>query len=253
VTATAKNIPRTTINWPQQWQQWQQNKAKHVVSTTIAAATCNNHKQCWQKQQWCLAHHFWESTSDIIWLEHLIPISFSLTQQWPTYHKNWLFAKVLVWRIKCNAGKNTWKFQCWEIENSITFEANFNANNKWLGWAVMLNAETLDLLADKQYGSHRNKVAVLQCLNEVLFYDLVWFWKRPAALCSNDAKSCYNCITLLAVALCLCWLGAPILVVQSMVKTISWDEPPHQNGIWRFPAIGQPQYMGNIDCRDWTG
>jgi len=47
------------------------------------------------------------------------------------------------------------------------------------------------------------------------------FWKCPVALCSNNAKSCYDRITLLAAALCLCQLvGALILVVQSMIKTI---------------------------------
>jgi len=35
----------------------------------------------------------------------------------------------------------------------LLFKADFNANNKWLGQAVMMNAETLELLADKQYGS----------------------------------------------------------------------------------------------------
>jgi len=37
----------------------------------------------------------------------------------------------------------------------------------------MLNAETLDLLVDEQYGSRRHKAAVLQCLNKGLFYDLL--------------------------------------------------------------------------------
>ncbi len=102
----------------------------------------------------------------------------------------------------------------------MLFEADFNANNKWLGRAIMFNAETLDLLVDEQYGSCRQKAAVLQCLNKGLFYDLLRQWKKPAALCSNDAKSCYDHITLLAAALCLCRLGAPINAVQSMTKTI---------------------------------
>jgi len=76
----------------------------------------------------------------------------------------------------------------------------------------------VDLLADEQYGSWQHKAAILQCLNKGLFYNILWQWKRPVALCSNDAKSCYNCITLLAAALSLCRLGATIPVVQSMVK-----------------------------------
>jgi len=84
----------------------------------------------------------------------------------------------------------------------------------------MKNAETLNLLAEEQYGSRKHKAAVLQCLNKGLFYDLLRQGKRPAALCSNDAKSCYDRITLLAAALSLCRLGATIPSVQSMLTTI---------------------------------
>jgi len=43
----------------------------------------------------------------------------------------------------------------------------------------------------------------------------------PAALCSNDAKSCYNRIVLLIVALALCRLGAVASAMQSMVTTLA--------------------------------
>jgi len=102
----------------------------------------------------------------------------------------------------------------------LLFKADFNADNKWLGWAVMTNTETLGLLTNKQYGSWWNKATTLQCLNKGLFYDILWQWKRSVALCSNDAKSCYDHITILAAALSQCWLGATIQAVQSMVKTI---------------------------------
>jgi len=46
------------------------------------------------------------------------------------------------------------------------------------------------------------------------------FLRRPVVLCSNDAKSCYDRITLLAAALCLCHLGGSLLMVQSMITTI---------------------------------
>jgi len=84
----------------------------------------------------------------------------------------------------------------------------------------MINMETSELLADEQYDSHQHKVAVLQCLNKGLFYDLIRQWRRPVVLCSNNAKSCYDCITLLVAALSLCRLGAPIPAAQSMMKTL---------------------------------
>jgi len=40
------------------------------------------------------------------------------------------------------------------------------------------------------------------------------------ALCSNNAKSCYDQITLLAMALCLCHLGGSQPMVQSMITMI---------------------------------
>jgi len=102
----------------------------------------------------------------------------------------------------------------------LLFKADFNANNKWLGQVVMFNAEKLNLLAPEQYGSCKQKLAVSQCLNKLLFYDIIHFRKQPAALCSNDAKSCYDHIVLLIVALCLCRLGATQSSVTSMISTL---------------------------------
>ncbi len=126
------------------------------------------------------------------------------------------------WRKGLNVmlEKTPGNFNVEKLRIILLFEADFNANNKWIGRAVMFNAEINDLLADKQYGSCRNKAAVLQCLNKGLFYDLLRQMKKPAALCLNDAKSCYDRITLLAAALCLCRLGAPINAVKCMTTTI---------------------------------
>ena len=102
----------------------------------------------------------------------------------------------------------------------LLFEADFNANNKWIGRAVMYQAEQENLMAAEQFGSRKFKSAIFQCLNKQLFYDLTRFRRAAAALCSNDAKSCYDRITLLAAVLCLCRLGCPQPAVQSMITTI---------------------------------
>jgi len=109
--------------------------------------------------------------------------------------------------------KTPGNFNVEKLRIILLFEVDFNANNKWMGRAVMLMAETLNLLADEQYSSCKHKAAVLQCFNKALFYNLMWQWKQPVALCSNDAKSCYNQITLLAAALSLCRLGTLIPAV----------------------------------------
>jgi len=72
----------------------------------------------------------------------------------------------------------------------MLFEANFNNNNKWIGWAVMRNAECQEEIALEQYGSHNHKVAGMQCLNKRLYYNYIQAMHIPAALCSNNAKSC---------------------------------------------------------------
>jgi len=110
-------------------------------------------------------------------------------------------------------------FNMEKLQIILLFEVDFNFNNKWIGCAVMYRAEDAKLLAEEQYGSQKYKSAIYQCLNKQLFYDLVRFRKCPAALCSNDAKSCYDQITLLAAALCLCRLGGSQPMVASMITT----------------------------------
>ncbi len=151
--------------------------------------------------------------------------------------------------------KTPGNFNVEKLRIILLFEADFNANNKWIRCAVMFNAKTMDLLADKQYGSRRHKAAVLQCLNKGLFYDLLWQLKKPAVLCSNDAKSCYDWITLLAAALCLCRLGAPINMVKSMTTTIhgmnhhirtiySNSQQSANRNLWAAPIAGIGQGNG---------
>jgi len=52
---------------------------------------------------------------------------------------------------------------------------NYNANNKWLGRAIMYQAEMAHQMADEQYGSWKFKSAIVQCLNKHLLYDLIRF------------------------------------------------------------------------------
>jgi len=102
----------------------------------------------------------------------------------------------------------------------LLFEADCNQNIKRLSCRFMKEAEMANLLADEQYGSHQFKDAITQCLNKKLWYDYVHLQWKPAALCSNNAKSCYDCIVLLIAALCMCWLGASKPLVLSMLDTI---------------------------------
>jgi hypothetical protein len=57
---------------------------------------------------------------------------------------------------------------------------------------MMYTAEQLQVVAKERYGSRKNKAAIEQCLNKRLTFDLTRQLKRPLAMCSNDAKSCYD-------------------------------------------------------------
>jgi len=116
--------------------------------------------------------------------------------------------------------KNWGDFNVEKLCIILLFKADFNTNNKWIGWAVMYKAEHANLHADKQYGSCKFKSAIFQYLNKQVFYDVVQFKQQPVALCSNNAKSCYDQITLLVAALCLCQLGGSQQMVASMIMLI---------------------------------
>jgi len=62
--------------------------------------------------------------------------------------------------------------------------------------------------------------AIFQSLNMQLFLDVIWQRKLPVAICSNDAKSCYDCIVHGFAALAALQLGVPLMAIQVMFGTI---------------------------------
>ena len=80
------------------------------------------------------------------------------------------------------------------------YEPDFNQNNKMLRRMTMAQVEhngTMALehngtMAPEQYGSWKNISAIMHALNKVLSFDIIQQYKIPAAMCSNDAKSCYD-------------------------------------------------------------
>jgi len=116
--------------------------------------------------------------------------------------------------------KTTGDFNVEKLRIILLFKADFNANNKWIGRALMYQAEQNNLLAEEQYGSWKFKSAIHQCLNKCLLYDLIHFKRQLAALCSNDVKSCYDRITRLVAALCLCRFGCLFTAADCMITTI---------------------------------
>jgi hypothetical protein len=103
--------------------------------------------------------------------------------------------------------KKKGNFRVDKMRAILLYEANFNQNNKKLGRDMVYTAEQLQVVAKEQYGSRKHKAATEQCLNKRLTFDLARQLKRPLAMCSNDAKSCYDRIVHSVASLCMRRMG----------------------------------------------
>jgi hypothetical protein len=88
----------------------------------------------------------------------------------------------------------------------------------------MAHAERHGNLAMEQYGSRKNLSAILHAVNKVLSFDFIRQYKAPAALCSNDAKSCYDQIIHSVASLCFQYQGVPEPPLVCMLTTLQNTE-----------------------------
>ena len=107
-----------------------------------------------------------------------------------------------------------------KLRTILLYEADFNHNNKLMGRAMMRYAEANHLLAPEQYGSRKAHSVVYQALNKVLTYDIARQSRQPIALCSNDAKSCYDRIVHGAAGLAMQRCGVPTPFVEASLRPI---------------------------------
>jgi hypothetical protein len=84
----------------------------------------------------------------------------------------------------------------------------------------MARAETLQMIPEEQSGSRKKHKAILAALVKVLTMDLSHRRHLPMALCSNDAKSCYDHIVLWIAALCLLRVGVARSATDEMMLTL---------------------------------
>jgi hypothetical protein len=110
---------------------------------------------------------------------------------------------------------------------------------------MMLNAEKHRTLAKEQYGSRKRHRAIDLALNKVLTNDLLRQAKRIGAVCSNDAKACYDLIGHAQASLCMQKQGVPQSAVKCLFSTLqqatfgdstltyggpAWVKPMHRIG-----------------------
>ena len=107
-----------------------------------------------------------------------------------------------------------------KLRTITLLEADFNFNNKVLGRATINHAEKNNLIAKEQYGSRPGKQAIDHAVHKALTYDIIRQYRVPSALCSNDAKSCYDRVAHAIASLAYRRLGVPDPPVSCMLRTI---------------------------------
>jgi hypothetical protein len=107
-----------------------------------------------------------------------------------------------------------------KMRTILLLPPDYNFNNKLLGRQLMYHAEEQSLIAPEQYGSRKALSAIEHCANKRLTFDIIRQTKVPAALCSNDAKGCYDRIVHAVATLAMRRLGLPKEPILSMFRTL---------------------------------
>jgi hypothetical protein len=152
--------------------------------------------------------------------------------------------------------KSTASLRVDKLRTLLLLDPEFNQNIKILGRNLMSHAEaSAHQMPAEQDGSRKKHQAIEAALNKVLTQD-IWLQKRQAgALCSNDAKSCYDRVVQSFAILCMLRLGCPLGLVLSMSTTL--QKMHHFIGTrsaFPGPRSGQrcqPNWMGNCQCPDY--
>jgi hypothetical protein len=107
-----------------------------------------------------------------------------------------------------------------KMRTIILMNSEFNMNNKKLGRDMMRNAEHHGTLAQEQYGSHKHHRSIIAALNKRLTMDMLRLRRLAGALCSNDAKSCYDRMVHSIASLSMRRQGVPKNPIKSMFSTL---------------------------------
>ena len=84
----------------------------------------------------------------------------------------------------------------------------------------MKHAEQHHLLTPEQYGGRKHHRSIIASLNKRLTMDLLQLRHQTGELCSNDAKSCYNCILHSFASITMRRLGAHPQAATCMLSTL---------------------------------
>jgi hypothetical protein len=127
------------------------------------------------------------------------------------------------WRYALNVfiEKKPGNFDVESLRIILLFAADYNFLNKYLGRAMMARAEKNGTLPVENYGGRKRKSAAAQALNRRLVFDIFRQSRRPLAIGSNDAKSCYDRIAPNVASLSMRRLGCPEEAVAMLFRTLA--------------------------------
>jgi hypothetical protein len=103
----------------------------------------------------------------------------------------------------------------------VLFHALFNMNNKRIGREMIANAERLQQIPWEAYGSRKRHRSIECAVNKVFTTDIARQEHRSMALCSNDAKSCYDRILHAIAIICMRRVGVSAKTCLMMFGTLS--------------------------------
>ena len=106
----------------------------------------------------------------------------------------------------------------------VLFHALFNMNNKRIGRAMVANAERLNQIPWEVYGGRKRHRAIECATNKVLTMDVARLEHRSMAICSNDAKSCYDRILHAVASICMRRVGVSKETCKMMFGTLAQVE-----------------------------
>jgi len=141
------------------------------------------------------------------------------------------------------------------LRTIVLFPVDCNYAFKHVGREMMKVAESTKSLAPEQYGSRKQHKAIDLAVNKALTFDILRQLKWAGAICSNDAKSCYDLIGHTQASLSMQRVGAPKTFINCLFSTLQdavykvhtgfGDSKAHYGGsVWLVPIHGIGQGNG---------
>ena len=107
-----------------------------------------------------------------------------------------------------------------KLRTIVLMEPDFNYLNKIIGKRVMQTAEKANSIAPEQFGSRKQKSAIIHAVNKQLTTDILRQDRKNFCLMILDAKDCYGRITPMMASLSMQRQGASQAMMNLMLDSI---------------------------------